>query len=54
MTEAHGRAAAILREHRRALDAVVALLLEHEVVAGDEVRRLIADERAPALRAASA
>jgi cell division protease FtsH len=54
MTEAHERALRILREHRATLDTLVHLLLEHEVVEGDEVRRLLAAESAPALRIASA
>ena len=55
MTEAHDRALQILREHRFTLDGVVRLLLEREVVEGDEVRRLLAAESAPpALRMASA
>jgi cell division protease FtsH len=53
MTEAHTRAVAILRQHRTALDAVVRLLLAHEVVEGEEVRHLVEAEPAvaPALRA---
>jgi cell division protease FtsH len=52
MTEAHERAVQILRQHRSTLDAVVRLLLAHEVVEGDEVRRLLeAEAAAPALRA---
>ena len=53
MTEAHTRAVAILRQHRTALDAVVRLLLAHEVVEGDEVRHLLeaGPAVAPALRA---
>jgi cell division protease FtsH len=54
MTEAHERALQILREHRATLDAVMRLLLQREVVEGDEVRRLLAAETAPALRIASA
>jgi len=55
MTEAHDRALQILREHRLTLDGVVRLLLEREVVEGDEVRRLLAAESSPpALRVASA
>ena len=55
MTEAHDRALRVLGEHRHALDAVMRLLLEHEVVEGDEVRRLLASDPAPpALRLASA
>lgn len=53
MTDAHG-ASKILSEHRTTLDAVVRPLLEREVVEGDEVRRLLAAETAPALRVASA
>jgi cell division protease FtsH len=54
MTEAHDRAVQILRDHRPTLDAVIRLLLEREVVDGDEVRRLLAVETAPGLRLASA
>lgn len=54
MTEANQSAADILREHRHTLDAVVRLLLEHEVVDGDDVRRLLASEVRPAVRIKSA
>jgi cell division protease FtsH len=51
MTEAHERAMQILKRHRSTLDAVVQLLLAHEVVDGDEVRRLLDAEPAiPNLR----
>ena len=53
MIEAHDNAVHVLREHRTTLDAVVRLLLDREVVEGDEVRRLLESETAPALRAAS-
>jgi cell division protease FtsH len=54
MTDAHARALQILREHRTTLDAVVKLLLEREVVEGDEVRRLLtAETGVPGLRVAS-
>ena len=53
MTEAHETASRLLREHRQALDGVVHLLLEREVVDGEEVRRLLASESGPMLRAAS-
>jgi cell division protease FtsH len=54
MTEAHERAVQILRQHRTTLDAVVRLLLAHEVVEGGEVRRLLDAEAAvPALRASA-
>lgn len=43
----------VLRQHRTTLDAVVRLLLDREVVEGDEVQRLLESETAPALRAAS-
>ena len=49
MTEADETAASILREHRTTLDAVVRLLLEREVVEGDDVRRLLASEMRPAV-----
>jgi ATP-dependent Zn protease len=54
MTDAHEGALKILGEHRTTLDAVVRLLLEREVVEGEEVRRLLAAETAPALRVVSA
>jgi cell division protease FtsH len=54
MTEANQSAADILREHRHTLDAVVRLLLEHEVVDGDDVRRLLASEVRPTVRIKSA
>ena len=54
MNEAHQSAAAILREHRETLDAVVRLLLEHEVVDGDDVRRLLASEGCATVRIKSA
>ena len=53
MIEAHDRAVQILREHRQVLDAVVRLLLDREVVEGNEVRRLLDAERAPAMRASA-
>jgi cell division protease FtsH len=55
MTQADERALQILRQHRSTLDAVVRLLLEHEVVDGADVRRLVAGAvSAPAPRALSA
>ena len=55
MTQADERALQILRQHRSTLDAVVRLLLEHEVVDGADVRRLVAAAVAvPAPRALSA
>jgi cell division protease FtsH len=53
MHEAHETASRLLREHRKVLDAVMHLLLEREVVDGDEVRRLLGAESGPMLRAAS-
>jgi cell division protease FtsH len=51
MTDAHERALQILRQHRSTLDAIVRLLLAHEVVEGEEVRRLLDAEGAvPNLR----
>ena len=49
MTEADETAASVLRAHRTTLEAVIKLLLEREVVEGDEVRRLLAIEMRPAL-----
>ena len=54
MSEASDSAAGILREHRETLDAVVRLLLEHEVVDGDDVRTLLASEVRPTVRIRSA
>ena len=55
MTEAQDRARKILREQRTTLDGIARLLLEREVVEGDEVRQLLAAESAPpTLRVASA
>jgi cell division protease FtsH len=54
MSEANESAAAILREHRDTLDAVVRLLLEHEVVDGEDVRRLLTSERRQTVRTKSA
>ena len=54
MTEAGAAASRILREHRKTLEAVVRLLLEREVVEGDEIRRLLAEEAPRALRVMSA
>jgi cell division protease FtsH len=53
MTEAHGRAVQILRDHRTTLDAVMRLLLEREVVEGEDVRKLLAAEKGLALRRAT-
>ena len=50
MTDAHERALEILRQHRSTLDAVVKLLLAHEVVEGEEVRRLLEGTAVPNLR----
>ena len=55
MTAADDRAVQILGQHRGALDAVVRLLLEREVVDGADVRQLVsAGAAAPAPRALSA
>jgi cell division protease FtsH len=48
MMSAYQRASQIVREHRSTLDAVVRLLLEREVMSGDEVRRLLEAEAAAA------
>jgi cell division protease FtsH len=53
MTEADERASRVLRDHRPALDAVIRLLLEREVVEGQEVRRLVTAGNVPALRASA-
>jgi cell division protease FtsH len=54
MTDAHIGASQILRQHRATLDTVIRLLLEREVVDGEEVRRLLAAGAASSLRLASA
>jgi len=41
MIEAYERALATIRQHRAALDAVVRLLLDREIVEGSEVRRIV-------------
>ena len=48
MTEASDRAVQALREHRPALDAVIRLLLEREVVDGEDVRRLLTNREVAA------
>jgi cell division protease FtsH len=50
MTDAHETASRLLQEHRTTLDAVIRLLLEHEVVEGEDVRRLLAGDTVPAPR----
>jgi ATP-dependent Zn protease len=47
-------ASSILRDHHQTLEAVVRLLLEREVVEGDDVRKLLAAEIPQGLRAISA
>jgi cell division protease FtsH len=42
LTEAEQRAASLLTAHRRALDAVVAQLLEHETIDGEELKAIVA------------
>ncbi len=52
MIEAYERALATLRQQRAALDAVVGLLLDREVVEGSQVRQLVeAGQARPAVRA---
>jgi cell division protease FtsH len=41
LDEAHDRARRVIREHRRALDAVVEALLETETVDREEFERLV-------------
>ncbi|HEY5252889.1 MAG TPA: ATP-dependent zinc metalloprotease FtsH [Acidimicrobiales bacterium] len=45
--EAEQRAAAVLKEHRPALDALIALLLERETIDGEELRAVVAGASAP-------
>ena len=45
--EAHDRARLILEEHREAMEAIVALLLEKETVDGRDVERIVKGEPAP-------
>jgi cell division protease FtsH len=52
MTEAEETALRVLREHRKALDEVIGLLLKREVVEGDEVRRLLAADPPSLVRSA--
>jgi len=54
MTEAESLALQTLREHRVTLDAVARLLLEREVVTGDDVRRLLDAEQTRKSPAAAA
>jgi len=54
MTEAESLALRTLREHRVTLDAVARLLLEREVVTGDDVRRLLEAEQVKKASAAAA
>jgi cell division protease FtsH len=54
MTDAYAIASRLLRDHRKTLDTVVRLLLEREVVEGDDIRRLLAAETPTALRVLSA
>jgi cell division protease FtsH len=52
MSEAQEVATRVLREHRKTLDEVIRLLLEREVVEGDEVRRLLAADPPSIVRSA--
>jgi ATP-dependent Zn protease len=52
MSEAQEVATRVLREHRKTLDEVIRLLLEREVVDGDEVRRLLAADPPSIVRSA--
>jgi cell division protease FtsH len=47
MIDAHEAALGVLRDHRAALAVVMRQLLEHEVVDGDDVRRLVKNTSAP-------
>jgi cell division protease FtsH len=46
--EAEQRATALLSGHRRALDAVIALLLERETIDGEELKKAVDGASAPA------
>ena len=48
--QARTQATALITSHRAELDAIVAQLLEHETITGDQVRRIVADATPPALR----
>jgi cell division protease FtsH len=45
--QAHENARRIIEGHREPLDKVVAELLEHETISGDEVRRIVGDDAQP-------
>jgi len=48
LKEAHGRVRKILSEKRPVLDALAKLLLEKEIVQGEELRKLLGKSEAPA------
>jgi cell division protease FtsH len=48
--QAHQQALELLNNHREDLDDVVAQLLEHETVSGDEVRRIVGEHAKPPRR----
>jgi len=43
--EAQSRAISLLREHKTALERVAALLQEREVISGEEIQKIIAEEK---------
>jgi cell division protease FtsH len=47
LTEAEQRATSVLKSHRAALDAVIALLLERETIDGDELKAVVAASSTP-------
>ena len=48
--QARAEAAALITSHRAALDDIVAQLLEHETIGGDDVRRIVGDDVQPPRR----
>jgi ATP-dependent Zn protease len=47
ITHAHGRAREILEGKRLVLDRVAKLLLDQEIIEGDELRRMLGEEAGP-------
>jgi len=51
MEEAHERVKKILSERRKVLDELARLLLEKEIVQGEELRKMLGKSETPALKA---